>query len=178
MAALSHTDDEEGSKEFGSSLLSSLALFCLNRWPAGTGCSSPFYGADGRKMAFSNNNCGYFPVPIVFWCPILHFQETMKNSMRGLAERWCRIQWTCIKIHLKNLHIGLNICPAHRTIIANECGVNKHVLNLWRRSWKFPSFRVIFKSEIDLKLSSAANKHSTWKHLRQNINTCGSGRGA
>lgn len=52
VAALSHTDDEEGSKEFGSSLLSSLALFCLNRWPAGTGRSSSFYGADGKDGLF------------------------------------------------------------------------------------------------------------------------------
>lgn len=63
VAALTHTNDVEGSKEFGWSLLSSLALFCLNRWPAGTGCSSFFYGANGRKTAFSNNNCSYFPIP-------------------------------------------------------------------------------------------------------------------
>lgn len=99
-----------------------------------------------RKMAFSYNNWGYFPFPppvlICFSCPSLHFQRKMNNSVRGLAEWRCRMQWTCIKIHLKNLCIGLNISLGRGAIIASECRRNKHVLNLWRRSRKFPSFWV------------------------------------
>lgn len=137
-------------------LLSLLELFCRNSCLAGKcGATLCFLFSANRnvfilkfviKMAFSYNNWGYFPFPppvlICFSCPSLHFQRKMNNSVRGLAEWRCRMQWTCIKIHLKNLCIGLNISPGCGAIIASECRGNKHVLNSWRRSWKFPSFRV------------------------------------
>lgn len=69
-AARSHGKDEEGTTEFGPGLLPLQRPFCLNRCLARKGGAAlcfvsliVFMRRFVTKMAFSNNNGGYFPFP-------------------------------------------------------------------------------------------------------------------